>query len=577
MNFISNELVNEIQARCDIVEVISKYVGLSKKGKNYFGLCPFHDDHNASMSVSAEKQIYKCFSCGESGNVFTFVSKYNNISFNEAVILLGNMQGYNLKNNISLSNDNKYSKDYEIYDYAVKIYQNNLYSSLGKSALEYLENRKIDKDTIKKFKIGLSLNKSIITEYLLAKDYDINKLIDLGLTNEYNKDKFQNRIMFPLFDLRGRVVAFSGRIYNTKSDSKYINTMETEIFKKGNILYNYHNAKDNLKKTDYVIVMEGFMDVIRASTIGINNCVATMGTAFTKEHISLLKKMTDNIILCFDGDRAGLEATISSVNLLNDYDVNTKIIRLPDDLDPDEYILKYGKDSFVYQIENAISTVEFNLNVLKENKNLTDITDISKYIDEAIKELIKVKDDVLIELTLNKLSKNYNINYDILKNKYNNYLQNKKQVVKYNELKPKKEKLSQLKQAEYNLIYYMLCDYKVIKEVSNKVIYFPDDLIRCLYNEIESYYNKYGIINISSFISYISKDNNLLTLLNSIIAYINKEEYTYEEINDYIKVVNDYLKKDRIKTLEIELKKEIDPIKKVEILNKIMEIKGVKS
>ena len=577
MAYISNELTNEIQNRCDIVEVISKYVQLSKRGKNYFGLCPFHDDHNASMSVSPDKQIYKCFSCGESGNVFTFVAKYNNISFHEAVILLGKEKGYDLQDTTSNVVQDKHTKDYEIYDYACKIYQNNLYTSSGKSAIEYLTNRKIDKDTIKKFKIGLSLNKSIITEYLVNKNYDITRLIDLGLTNDHSQDKFLNRIMFPLFDLKGRVVAFSGRIYNTKSDSKYINTMETDIFKKGNLLYNYHNAKDSLKKTDYVIVMEGFMDVIRASTIGVNNCVATMGTAFTKEHIELLRKMTDNIILCFDGDKAGEDATASSLKMLEDNGITPRIIRLPEDLDPDEYILKYGSDSFKYQIENTITPIEFKMQILKGNKNLNDLTDISKYIDEAISELVKVEDSILVELTLKKLSTNYNINYDTLKNKYNNYLQNKKEVVKYRELVKKKEKLSQIEIAEYHLIYYMLNDYKVIKEVEGKVIYFPDDLIRYLYNEIASFYNKYNIINISSFISYISKNNELLSTLNKVIGYINKEEYTMEEINDYIKVVNNYLKKDRIKSLESDLRKEIDPIKKVEILNKIMEIKGVKS
>lgn len=577
MAYISNELINEIQNRCDIVEVISKYVQLTKRGKNYFGLCPFHDDHNASMSVSPDKQIYKCFSCGESGNVFTFISKYNNISFHEAVILLGSEKGYNIEDNTNSIVQDKYTKDYEIYDYACKIYQNNLYTSSGKSATQYLTNRKIDKDTIKKFKIGLSLNKSMITDYLVNKNYDINRLISLGLSNNYNQDKFLNRIMFPLFDLKGRVVAFSGRIYNTRSDSKYINTMETDIFKKGNLLYNYHNAKENLKKSDYVIVMEGFMDVIRASTVGINNCVATMGTAFTKEHINLLKKITDNIILCFDGDKAGEDATISSLKMLESEGITPRIIRLPENLDPDEYILKYGSNSFKYQIENTITPIEFKMQILKSNKNLTDLTDISKYIDEAINELIKVNDDVIVELTLKKLSTNYNISYDTLKNKYNNYLQNKKEVVKYNELVIKKEKISQVEIAEYHLIYYMLMDYKVIEEVSNKVIYFPDDLIRHLYNEIADFYNKYNITNISSFISYISKNNELLSTLNKVISYIDKEEYTMEEINDYIKVVNNYLKKDRIKSLENDLRNEIDPIKKAEILNKIMEIKGVKS
>ena len=575
MAYISNELTNEIQNRCDIVDIISKYVTLTKRGKNYFGLCPFHDDHNASMSVSPDKQIFKCFSCGESGNVFTFISKYNNISFHEAVILLGQDKGFDIK--YSDNNINKNTKDYEIYDLAVKFYQNNLYSSLGKNAIEYLEKRQIDKETIKKFKIGLSLNKSVLTDFLVNKKYDLNRLIDLGITNENNKDKFLNRIMFPLFDLKGNPVAFSGRIYNTKDNSKYINTMETDIFKKGSILYNYHNAKDNLKKSDYIIVMEGFMDVIRASTIGIDNCVATMGTAFTKEHINLLRKMTDNIILCFDGDKAGEEATVSSLKMLEESNITPRIIRLPENLDPDEYIIKYGKDSFKLQIEKSITPIDFKMNLLKNNKNLTDLTDISKYIDESIKELTKLEDTILVELTLKKMSLEYNIDYNTLKNKYNNYLQNKKVEVKSNEIVIKKERLKQHEKAGYYLIYYMLSSSEVIKEVENKVIYFSEDLIRYLYNEIEYFYKKYGIISISSFISHISEKKELLDMLNKIISYVDKEEYTKEEINDYIEVINNYLKKEKVKDLEKELRQEIDPIKKAEILKKIMEVKGVRS
>ena len=572
MAYITEELTNEIQNRCDIVDVISKYVTLTKRGKNYFGLCPFHDDHNASMSVSPEKQIYKCFSCGESGNVFTFVSKYNHISFGEAIRLLGQDKGYNIS---SYKEENRYKKDYEIYEYAVKFYQNNLYTSLGKTALKYLEDRKIDKDTIKKFRIGLSLSKSNLTTFLVSKNYDVNRLIELGITNDSKNDKFLNRIMFPLFDLKGQPVAFSGRIYNTKDNSKYINTMETDIFKKGSILYNYHNAKENLRKSDYVIVMEGFMDVIRASVIGINNCVATMGTAFTKEHINLLKKMTDNIILCFDGDKAGEEATISSLAMLENNGITPKIIRLPEDLDPDEYILKYGSDSFKLQIENSITPIEFKMNILKNNKNFKDLTDISKYIDESIKELSKVEDSVLVELTLKKMSTEYNIEYATLKNKYNNYIQNKK-VSKEDIIIVKKEKIKQYQIAEYYLIYYMLLDYKVIKMVEDNIIYFKDDLIRYLYNQILSCYNKFGTITLSSFISFISNDKELTDMLNKIMSYVEKEEFTDEEINDYIKVVNNNLKKEKIASLEEKLKNEIDPIKKASILNNIMEVKGVK-
>lgn len=182
--------------------------------------------------------------------------------------------------------------------------------------------------------------------------------------------------MFPLYDLSGNVVAFSGRIYNMKDSSKYINTKETTIFKKGNLLYNYHNAREHLKKNDYVIIMEGFMDVIRASIVGINNCVATMGTAFTKEQANIIRKMTDNVILCFDGDKAGEEATISAIKVLEGIGINPKIIRLEDDLDPDEYIIKNGKDAFLSKIDKAINVIEYKLSLLKKDKNFNNLEDI---------------------------------------------------------------------------------------------------------------------------------------------------------------------------------------------------------
>ena len=344
---ISNDTINDIRNRSDIVEVISHYLPLTKRGKNYFGVCPFHDDHSPSMSVSPEKQMYTCFSCGATGNVFTFVSNYEHISFAEAVSLLGNKLGYNLTSTKPVKTTNP---GYEVYSLASKFYQNNIYTSLGKNAMDYLEkDRKFDRDTIKKFEIGLAVPKLSVTEFLLKKNVSLDKLINLGISNNYSNDIFINRVMFPLHDLYGNVVGFSGRIYNTKDNSKYINTKETDIFKKNALLYNFHRAHEHLKKTDSIIVMEGFFDVIRASSIGVNNCVATMGTAFTKNHATILKKMTDNIILCFDGDKAGEEATTSAIDILDSVGVVPKIIRL-EEKDPDEYILKRGPEAFLNKI-----------------------------------------------------------------------------------------------------------------------------------------------------------------------------------------------------------------------------------
>ena len=273
-----------------------------------------------------------------------FVADFEKISFTEAVRLLGEKVGINIGTNISVSN--KKDEYFDIYSTANKFYQNSLFTNLGKNAIEYLDKRHIDKDTIKKFGIGLSIQKVSLTEYLINKKYSIDKLVDVGLTNENGHDIFINRIMFPIYDLSGNPVAFSGRIYNTKDTAKYVNTKETDKFKKGKILYNYHIAKEHLKKNDSVIIMEGQMDVIRASIVGIDNCIATMGTALTREHKSIIRNMANNVVLCFDGDAAGEKATISAIELLEDTGVNIKIVRLPDNLDPDEYILKNGKDSF---------------------------------------------------------------------------------------------------------------------------------------------------------------------------------------------------------------------------------------
>ena len=558
MAYISNEVMNEIRNKTDIVDVISKYVNLTKKGKNYFGVCPFHDDHSPSMSVSPEKQIYTCFSCGASGNVFTFVADFEKISFTEAVRLLGEKVGINIGTNISVSN--KKDEYFDIYSAANKFYQNSLFTNLGKNAIEYLDKRHIDKDTIKKFGIGLSIQKVSLTEYLINKKYSIDKLVDVGLTNENGHDIFINRIMFPIYDLSGNPVAFSGRIYNTKDTAKYVNTKETDKFKKGKILYNYHIAKEYLKKNDSVIIMEGQMD-----------CIATMGTALTREHKSIIRNMANNVILCFDGDAAGEKATISAIELLEDTGVNIKIVRLPDNLDPDEYILKNGKDSFLAQINNASNLIDYKMEILKKNKDFGNIKDISSYVNSALKELINEKDNIIVELNLKKLSDNFNIDYETIKDKYNKLIKNKKEVVR--DIKPKKT-YNKYGMAENYLIYYMLKNEKVLNMVENRVGYFPDKNIRELSNEIIYYFHKYGIINVADFISYISDREEILRTLRDIIAMGIKEDFQIEEIEDYIFVINEYHKEVRVNNLNKKLKEEKDPLKQAEISMEIMKIRG---
>ena len=575
MAYISNEIINEIRNKTDIVDVVSRYVNLTKKGKNYIGVCPFHDDHSPSMSVSPEKQIFTCFSCGATGNVFTFVSDFEKISFSDAVRLLGEKAGISIGNNTYIGNS-KRDEYFDIYDNANKFYQNSLFTNLGKNAIQYLKNRNIDRDTIKKFGIGLSVQKLSLTDYLKNKNYSIDKLIDVGLTNDNGNDIFINRIMFPIYDLAGNPVAFSGRIYNIKDTSKYINTKETDKFKKGKILYNYHIAKEHLKKNDSVIIMEGQMDVIRASTIGVNNCIATMGTALTRDHKSIIKNMTNNIVLCFDGDSAGEKATISAIELLEDTGIDIKIVRLPNDMDPDEYIIKEGKDSFLYQISNATNLIDYKMELLKKNKDFGNIKDISSYVNSALKELVYEKDDIVVELNLKKLATSFDIDYDNLVNKYEklkNDNNNKDSYVKVN--KPKKV-YNRYGQAECYLIYYMLKDGRVINMVEKRVGYFPDKNIRELSNEIIYYFHKYGIINVADFISYISSRNEILNTLKEILAMNIKEDFLIDEIEDYIFVINEYHKEVKINDLNKKLKEEKDPLKQAKISLEIMKIRGVK-
>ena len=329
--------------------------------------------------------------------------------------------------------------------------------------------------------------------------------------------------------------------------------------------------------------MEGFFDVIRASTIGVNNCIATMGTAFTTNHANLLKKITNNIILCFDGDQAGEEATTKAIKVLEQINVTPKIIRL-EEKDPDEYILKRGKDAFLNKITKAISVVEFKMQLLKQNHNLNDITEVTAYLEDSLKELAKTKDEILVELTLQKMSKEYNITYDTLKTNLTKYQKqlslNTNSNSNFNLKLPsqslKKDKFDKYAVASRNLLFSMLQNSDIITFVSQHLASIPDEKERMLYNEIIYYYEKYGTLSIADFITYISLNNNLIDLVKEILATDPKTSVSKNEIEDYIQVINSYNKETKINNLQLQLKQEVDPLKQTKILKEIMEIRGVR-
>lgn len=572
MAYVDETTINAIRRKHPIREIVERYVSLTKRGEDYWGLCPFHADNNASMSVSTRLDMFQCFACHKAGNIFNFIASMENISYGEAIHLLAREDGYDI--GPAVKYENPHSKYYEIMSLATKFYQNNLSSTLGNNALKYLNDRQIDRETIKKFEIGLSTSRQPLTPFLKNK-YKVEELIEVGLTNDDEQDVFNNRIMIPIHDLNGNNIGFGGRIYQTKDVSKYVNTKATKIFDKSRILYNYHRAHDKLNRNDAIIIMEGYFDVIRASTVGVNNCVAPMGTALTKYHIDILKKITNSVILCFDGDNAGKEATVRAIELLENVNINVKVIRL-EEKDPDEFIIKRGKDAFLEKINNPMNVIDFKMQVLKENKNLNDTKEISSYLDEIIKELVKERDTFTVELTLKQLEKRFNIDYNTLNDRLNSY---KKKIKKDNNYKKVnnnvKKNSNKYGQATDNLLYYMTVSPEIIDKVTKKVIMIMDDKKRRLFNEIIYYYHKYGDIVIADFITYLNTKTDVYDVFTEVINMNLKSDYTDEEIGDYIKCVNEYYMVDKIDKLKLELNTETDPMKQANILMEIMKIRGV--
>ena len=566
-----NDLIKEVRSASNIVDVISSYLPLVKKGKNYFGVCPFHDDNNPSMSVSEDKQIYKCFSCGASGNVFNFVMDYEKIDFKSALYLLAKRSGINVSNNLVKTN-NKNDKFYEIYNIAEKYYQNNLNTSLGLEAKSYLHNRGIDDELIKHFKIGLSLKEQDgLVNLLVKKNYSIKDISLIGLSN-MDKDLYINRIMFPLFNTNGDTIGFSGRIYNTKSDSKYINTRETLIFKKGENLYNYHLAKDEARKEKSLIVVEGFMDVIRLYSIGVKNVVALMGTSLTKEQTTLIKRTSTNIILMLDGDNPGKKAIVNVGHILEEENLRVNIVALPEELDPDEYILKYGKERFINLLNNPIEYSEFKINYLKEGKDLTKIDEQSSYVNEVLQELSNIDDDIKKELILKKLEKEFNLDIEFLRNK----LQNMQKSGKIETLKKPDDvkliKLDKYQKATYAILNEMLNNYNAIKTYEKRLNYLPYETARYLANEIIYYSKHEKDFVLADFITQVSDKEELALYLKEVLKYDN-EVVSMANFDDYLKVIEEYKKNQEIKRLKELMKKEVNQEKKALIADKIRLVK----
>lgn len=556
---IGQDELQSLREKVDIVDVISSYIPLTQKGRNFFGVCPFHDDTNPSMSVSKEKQIYTCFACGASGNVFKFIMDYEHINFREAVSKIATLAGVDLHLTTSVKPTiQKNQKLYDCYDVAFKLYQNNLHTKSGQAALTYLKNRNINDVCMKEFGIGYATKDShILTDLLSSKNIPKEALLKSGLVieNDYGLlDIYKDRVMFPLWDLEGRVVGFSGRLYNGEKQFKYINSKESEIFKKGEILYNYHRARDEARKAKQIILMEGFMDVIRAYTVGIKHVVATMGTAVTREQAGHLKRLSNDIIICFDGDEAGAKGTASCIEELVKLGITPKVVRLEENLDPDEYIQRYGVLSFQKKLDNPMSMMDFKLSYYKKSKDLTDSADLTTYVKEVISELSKIQDEVMREVTLKKIQEESGLEFTFLKEQLEKLDKKEETTVSPPIVKEKhtaKDKReTKYSKAEKNLIYYMLRDVAAIKVYEKKVTFMPTKEFRNLAREICCFYKEYGRIELADFMTYISQNETMQKALSDILSLSLKEEAKEEEYLDYAKVIREYSIKDEINRLK---------------------------
>lgn len=570
MALIPNETINEIRNRANIVDIISGYISLVPKGKNYFGVCPFHDDHSPSLSVSPEKQIYTCFVCGASGNVFTFVQNYENIDFANAVKVVADKVNYPL--NITSKANNPYKKYYDMLDVANKYFINNLNSKQGDLAKKYLTTeRKLSDEIIKEFNIGLALNDNNLSKILTSKGYSDNEIINysLAIKKDTLQDLFRNRITFPINNDKGEVVAFSARIFNNENTNKYINSRESTIFKKGAILYNYDKCKLEVAKRKFVILVEGQIDAIRVYSTGFKNVVATMGTALTKEHINLLKRLNAKVILMMDNDEAGENSTLANGEELTKAGITVSVVRLSTYKDPDSYILNNGEENFKSAVSGAISFFDFKLNVYKKSKNLDKADDLAEYINKIISELNASDDDILKEVTITKLSEEYHIDKGILESKL---IKKENVPVKIYAAPPPKKKLGKYKKAAEAILYAMMDNPKYIRLYQLDLNYFPDKEYKQIANDILAFSTINKEFVLADFITYISEFPYKDTILRIINDNENQSNID-EDFAKYILIIKKWINEKQIEKLKEELKNENDINKKEEINDIIIKLK----
>ena len=578
----SDELIDEIRNRNDIVDVISQYVVLKRSGRNFFGLCPFHKEKSPSFSVSPDKQIFHCFGCGVGGNVFHFVSKIENLSFRETIEMLAEKSGVELPT-LEGQEDTKLlqlkSKVYEINKITAEFYHENLYKPTAKPAQEYVKKRKLDNNTLKNFLIGYSGNYNELYTMLKQKGFTEEEILASSLVNKTQDgkfiDRFRGRLMFPIQDTRNRVIAFGGRVLDD-SKPKCINSPENIVYSKGRHLFGLNVAKKgDLKR---IIIVEGYMDAISLHQRGISYAVASLGTAMTEAQGRLLRKSSQQVIIGYDSDGAGQAATMRGLEILQGLGCDVRILQIEGAKDPDEFVIKYGPERFEKQVDKAISLVEYKVKVLKNVLNIEHPNDKIKFLKEIAKVLSKIDNEIEREVYAQKISSEYQVSKEAIYaeiSKLENTSVTNKRVLE--SAKPRLQVKEESKVEEQvlkreKLIIYLLINYpeesynriknvirvEDIKDETNKQI------IKKLYDELEKgnsntsnvldWFEEEKIINeISWILAYDFEITEVEKCIDDILGIYEKEK-VIQERNDIINQLDsDDLTKEQIDVLESRL------------------------
>lgn len=592
----SDELLDEIKSKNDIVDIVSQYVVLKRAGRNYMGLCPFHKEKSGSFCVSPDKQIFHCFGCGVGGNVFHFISKIENLNFKESVEMLANRAGVELPVSGNFEDDKLAklkSRVYEVNKCAAEFYHENLYKPTAKPGQEYVKKRHLDNKTLKAFKIGYSGRFNELYTELKSKGFTEEEILASCLVNKNPDgkfiDRFRNRLMFPIFDTHERVIAFGGRVLDD-SKPKYINSPEDIVYSKGRHLFAFNIARKYNSKT--IIMVEGYMDAVSLHQRGIHNAVASLGTALTEAQGRLLRRSCEKVIIGYDADGAGQAATLRGLEILQNLGCDIRILQIEGAKDPDEFVVKYGPERFQMYVDKAISLVEFKVKMLKKSLDLDNVNDKIKFLNEVAKIVAKVENSMEREVYVDKISLEYKVSKDAIYAEINKLLYANSRTEQKLEKKVVPVKNVSIQQDEQpvdvktkrleSLVIYLLINYpdksfeRLKKLIDNNVIKIERNkaIINKLYEEHEK-----GNINIENILDLFEDEitvNYLSGIMSSdfeitdvdkciedvLVTY--RKELLLQRRNEILgKIDNNGLTKEEVANLEAQLNEVIIQLAKI--------------